>query len=142
MIILSLEKQYFDETSKKIEALETEENLHRHLHPKLNQALRKVLNYSADIMEDMNARFYGVSTLSGNREDATLRLEIDDEKNPDYCSMEEVMKFFKTNSGIRKKLVSISTSFSTLSDLTPTDIGIPYHSTDVPMIDISGFDKK
>ncbi|CAI8184265.1 MAG: Uncharacterised protein [Candidatus Nitrosopelagicus brevis] len=52
------------------------------------------------------------------------------------------MKFFKTNSGIRKKLVSISTSFSTLSDLTPTDIGIPYHSTDVPMIDISGFGKK
>ena len=142
MIILSLEKQYFDETSKKIEALETEGNLHRHLHPKLNQALRKVLDYSADILEDMNARFSSVSTLSGNREDATLRLEIDNEKNPDYCSMGEVMKFFKTNSEIRKKLVSISTSFSTLSDLTPTDIGIPYHSTDVPMIDISGFGKK
>ena len=137
MIILRLEKQYFDETSKKIEALETEENLHSYLHPKLNQALRKVLDYSADIIEDINARFSSASTLFGNREDATLGLEIDNEKYPDYGSKEEVMKFLKTNSRIKKKLVSISTSFSTLSDLTPTDVGIPYHSTEDPMIDIS-----
>ena len=132
MIILHLEKRYWEKTRSKIRKIE-KKNPHLNYNP-LSRKLAKILDYSADILELMDQRFTSVSTLSGNREDATLRLEIDDDENSAYASFSEVAYFYKTNSVIRKKMDRIGEAFSYLVDLTPLDVGIPFHSTEEPMI--------
>ena len=88
MIILELEKKYWEKTRSKIRKLETN-NPHVINHERLSKKLEKILDYSADILELMDQRFISVSTLSGSREDSTLRLKIDEQKS-DYASFKEV----------------------------------------------------
>ena len=138
MIILRLEKEYWEKTRRKIRKLE-KKNPHSINFNILDRKLATILDKSADILELMDQRFnqrskkFPVSTLSGNREDSTLRLEIDDEIS-DYASYEEVAYFYKTSRRISKKMDIIIEAFSYLIERTPLDVGIPFHSTDKPMI--------
>ena len=91
MIILELEKKYWEKTRSKIRKLETN-NPHVINHERLSKKLEKILDYSADILELMDQRFISVSTLSGSREDSTLRLKIDEQKS-DYASFKEVLEY-------------------------------------------------
>ena len=133
MIILELEKKYWEKTRSKIRKLETN-NPHVINHERLSKNLEKILDYSADILEIMDRKFNSVSTLSGSREDSTLRLEIDNDENSDYTSFTEVAYFYKTSRRISKKMDIIIEAFSYLIDRTQLDVGIPPHSTDKPMI--------
>ena len=130
MLKLRLEKKYWEETRKRIGELE-ERNPHRLDADKLSKALARVLNYSADILEHIDAQFTSVSTLSGNRKDATLTLEIDDKKSTDYGSRDQVESFMVNNVVIKKKIKSISLAFGLLELARD----FPYHNTDVPMIE-------
>ena len=80
MIILQLEKKYWEKTRSKIRKLE-KNNSNVINHERLSKKLVKISDYSADILELMDQRFTSVSTLSGCREDSTLRLKIDEQKS-------------------------------------------------------------
>ena len=139
MIILQLEKKYWEKTRRKIRKLE-KNNPHLINIKTLDRKLATILDKSADILEIMNEQFnqrskkFSVSTLSGKREDSTLRLEIDNDENSDYTSFTEVAYFYKTSRRISKKMDIIIEAFSYLIDRTQLDVGIPRHSTDKPMI--------
>ena len=131
MIILQLEKKYWEKTRSKIRKLE-ENNPHWINHERLSKNLEKILDYSADILEIMDRKFNSVSTLSGSREDSTLRLEIDNDENSDYASFKEVSYYYISNAVIRKKMVAIGKAFSFLEEVHHAEI--PSHSTEKPMI--------
>ena len=71
MIILQLEKKYWEKTRRKIRKLE-KKNPHLINFNTLDRKLATILDKSADILELMDKRFTTVSTLSGSREDARV----------------------------------------------------------------------